>query len=128
MQLRTYSFFPACAASCWPAYGFFAAFAEAGALWNFVSTSAASSAAGSRIAAAARACELASERMNPLFKARKRCSRVFLSLVDHAYTAARLLDDAVGRGGLANRWRANLTSGKQARQPKPWGWLSRRDC
>src|ERR1700730_3480521 len=56
-QLRAYSFFPACAASSWPAYGFFAARAEAGALWNFVSTSAASSATGSRIAARARACE-----------------------------------------------------------------------
>src|SRR5712671_6325205 len=67
-QLRTYSFFPACAASSWPAYGFFAACAEAGALWNFVSTSAESSAAGSRIIAAARACELANERINPLLE------------------------------------------------------------
>src|SRR5258708_32015098 len=62
-QLRTYCFFPARAASSWPAYGFFAARAEAGALWNFVFTSAARSAAGRRMAAAARECELANERI-----------------------------------------------------------------
>ena len=31
-QSSVYSSFPACAASCWPAYGFLAACAEAGAL------------------------------------------------------------------------------------------------
>src|SRR5260370_6908641 len=62
-QLRAYSFFPACAASSCPAYGFFTACAEAGASWNLVS--AASSAAGSRIAAAASACEFGNERMIP---------------------------------------------------------------
>src|SRR5580658_9182245 len=64
-QLRSYSFSPASAAPAWPAYGFLAACAEAGALWNLVSTSAARSAAGSRIATAARASELVNERMNP---------------------------------------------------------------
>src|SRR5580700_1391531 len=66
-QLRSYCILPACAASCCPAYGFFAACAETSALRNFVSTSVASSAAVSRIAAAARACELTNERMHPLW-------------------------------------------------------------
>src|SRR5580693_9291846 len=65
-QSRVYNSFPACAASSCPAYGFFATCAEAGALWNFVSTSVKSSAAGSRIIAAAKACAWASECMNPL--------------------------------------------------------------
>src|SRR5580658_6169500 len=65
-QLRAYNCFPASTAAGWPSYGFLVARADAGASWNFVSTSAASaSAGGSRIAAAMMAYRLINKRINP---------------------------------------------------------------